>query len=197
LQEPGYCLVAFFAGLVRLDLQIIGLGFFCGHSVIIFGYPKKSKMKKLFPSLFFLLLFSPFSVKAQNQNQQYDSTLSKKLNADPYGMKQYVLVLLKTGEAKITDKGKRDSIFNGHMHNIGRLASEGKLVLAGPFDKNDKKYEGIFVLNTDDLNLANAWIQTDPAVQAKLLDADLYNWYSSAALQQVPSIHEKIWKSRF
>jgi uncharacterized protein YciI len=154
-------------------------------------------MKMVFSIRLLTLLFSAISVCAQNQNQQYDSTLSKKLNADPYGMKQYILVILKTGESKIVDKGKRDSIFNGHMHNIGRLASEGKLVLAGPFDKNDKKYEGIFVLNTDDLNLAKTWILTGPAVQAKLLDADLFNWYSSAALQQIPSIHEKLWKSRF
>jgi uncharacterized protein YciI len=154
-------------------------------------------MKIVFVFLLFALLISAMPVGAQDQNHQYDSTLSKKLNADPYGMKQYILVLLKTGEAKITDKGKRDSIFVGHMHNIGRLASEGKLVLAGPFDQNDKKYEGIFVLNTDDLNLAKVWILTDPAVQAKLLDADLFSWYASAALQQIPSIHDKIWKSRF
>ena len=42
----------------------------------------------------------------RSTNKEYDSVLAKKLNADPYGMKKYYLVLLKTGPANITDKAE-------------------------------------------------------------------------------------------
>jgi uncharacterized protein YciI len=130
-------------------------------------------------------------------NSNYDSVLAKKLNSDDYGMKQYVLVILKTGTANITDRKALDSIFNGHMANIKRLASENKLVLAGPIGDNDKKYEGIFVFNTGDINEAKQWLSTDPAIQSKDLDAEVYAWYGSAALQEIPRIHQSIQKVSF
>ena len=100
-------------------------------------------------ALIAVLLFANTNTNAQSTNNNYDSVLAKKLNADAYGMKKYYLVLLKTGPANITDKIKRDSIFTGHMKNIQWLASQNKLVVAGPFGKNDNNYEGIFILNTD------------------------------------------------
>ena len=92
-----------------------------------------------------VILFSLLILSTQlcAQSAAYDSALAKKLNADDYGMKQYVLVLLKTGPSNITDKQALDSIFRGHMANIKRLAAENKLVLAGPTGENDKNYKGI------------------------------------------------------
>ena len=145
-----------------------------------------------------LLAFSLSSGSADAQaNKNYDSVLAKKLNEDDYGMKQYVLVLLKTGPSPATDEKTRDSIFHGHMANIKRLAFENKLVVAGPMGDNDKHYEGIFVFNTASIDEARQWLNTDPAIQSKDLDAELYLWYCSAALQQVGPIHEKIMKKSF
>lgn len=63
-------------------------------------------------------------------------------------MKSYVLVILKTGPNDATVKGKeREEIFAGHMANIGRLAEEGKLAVAGPFGTNEKGFRGLFILN--------------------------------------------------
>jgi len=136
-------------------------------------------------------------VKAQTSNK-YDSVLAKKLNADPYGMKRYVLVMLKTGPAsKTATKALQDSIFKGHMKNIQQLSAEGKLVMAGPLSENDKNYEGVFVFNSQSLDDTRKLLQTDPAVKSKLLDADLFVWYSSAAIMEIPGIHEKIQKMSF
>jgi len=144
-----------------------------------------------------LLTFVCFCNKANAQNEMYDSALARKLNADEYGMKYYVLVMLKKGSLQLTDTNKRDSIFRGHMNNIQRLASENKLVLAGPMDENDKNYEGIFVFNTGNLDEARQWLSTDPAFQAKALDAELYAWYGPAALQEIISIDKKLHKKHF
>jgi len=134
---------------------------------------------------------------AQSPNPDYDSTLAKKLGADGYGMKNYVLVILKTGSNKTTDKSFIDSCFGGHMKNINRLVDMGKLVVAGPLGKNDKTYRGIFILNVADTTEAAALLQTDPSIHSKLLDAELYNWYGSAALPQYLDDAKKTGKVKF
>lgn len=125
---------------------------------------------------------------------KYDAALATKLGADDYGMKSYVFVILKTGTNKVTDKALRDSLFRGHMDNIGRLAKEGKLVVAGPMGKNDKQYRGIFILNAKNIAEAQAMLETDPAVKEKVFEAELYEWYGSAALPEYLPYHERIEK---
>ncbi|MBG9374925.1 hypothetical protein I5907_01660 [Panacibacter sp. DH6] len=149
-------------------------------------------MKRLIILLTCLLYLA--NTNAQSTNPLYDSSLAKSLGADEYGMKMYVLVMLKTGPATIDNKATVDSLFGGHMQNIGRLAKENKLVVAGPLAKNNKNYRGIFILNVDTIEKAKALIDTDPAVHAGLLDADLFGWYGSAALPVYLKTHEKIEK---
>lgn len=145
-----------------------------------------------------IILFTFFgaSALAQTENPKYDETLAKSLGGDDYGMKQYVLVILKTGSNTTADKETTNRLFAGHMENIGRLAKEGKLVVAGPLGKNDKTYRGIFIFNVKTIAEAQQLLETDPAVKEKLLDAELYNWYGSAALPEYLKTHEKIEKKK-
>jgi uncharacterized protein YciI len=127
----------------------------------------------------------------------YDAELAKKLGGDENGMKSYVFVILKTGPNDSTVKGKeRDDIFAGHMANIGRLADEGKLAVAGPFGKNDKGYRGLFVFNVETVEEAQKLVQTDPAVKAGIFVAEMTPWYASASLTATPEIHKKISKPK-
>jgi len=153
-------------------------------------------MKKLI-TLFAVLLFAQVQLNAQSTNQEYDSVLAKKLNADSYGMKKYYFVMLKKGPSGITDSARLDSIFRGHMKNIQLLASQNKLVVAGPLGENDKAYEGIFILNTDSKTEAEKMLEADTAIKLKLLTAEYYLLYSSAALQQTFELHKKIEKTHF
>lgn len=146
--------------------------------------------------LFLLLLAFGSLAQAQTQNPAFDQQLADSLGADAYGMKSYVLVMLKTGTNKTEDKELISSLFRGHMENIGRLASQGKLVVAGPMGKNDKSYRGIFILDVASLEEAEALLATDPAVKEKLLEAELYNWYGSAALPVYLPTHSKIEKTK-
>lgn len=152
-------------------------------------------MKKFFTT-FGLLLFVLF-VTAQNENPKYNKALADSLGADQYGMKMYTLVMLKTGTNDLPDKAKRDSLFRGHMTNIGRLADQGKLIVAGPLKKNDKSYEGIFILNVQTDAEAMKLLGTDPAINAKLLDVELFQWYGSAALPLYLSYHDNVKKIDF
>jgi uncharacterized protein YciI len=129
-----------------------------------------------------MVCLNSLAVHAQSGNPDYNKALADSLGADEYGMKMYVLVLLKSGPVKINDKARSDSIFGGHLKNIRRLATEGKLVVAGPLEDNKKGYRGIFILNVKTTEEAGQLLKTDPAIQAKLLDPELYGWYGSAAL---------------
>ncbi|MBI2280070.1 MAG: hypothetical protein HYU68_05210 [Bacteroidetes bacterium] len=144
-------------------------------------------------SLFLLLLLN-LTALTQNNNPNYDADLAKKLGADDYGMKKYILVILKTGINTTTDKVVTDSLFRGHLDNIGRLVELNKLIVAGPLGKNDLTYRGIFILNVTTFEEANELLETDPAIKEKLLTPELFNWYGSAALPEYLKASDKVWK---
>jgi ketosteroid isomerase-like protein/uncharacterized protein YciI len=123
----------------------------------------------------------------------YDSVLAKKLGADDYGMKRFVLVMLKTGPAQISEKARVDSLFAGHMANMGRLAEAGKLVMAGPIGRKEK-YRGLFVFEVTDMEEAKTLTATDPAIQAGLLEPEFMPFYGSAALKMLNEWHERVQK---
>lgn len=144
--------------------------------------------------LFFSSLVITISAAGQVENVNYDSALAKKLGADEYGMKRYVLVILKTDTNTTSDKEEKQRHFAGHMQNINRLAEMGKLIVAGPLGKNYKTYRGIFILDVTTFEEANELLQMDPAIQENLLEPELYNWYGSAALPEYLEASDKIWK---
>jgi uncharacterized protein YciI len=162
--------------------------------VLYFYSFKRIKMKGTIIAL--LLSVIAMAAIAQSDNPKYDKALAESLGGDDYGMKPYVLVMLKTGSNTTTDKKVIDSLFASHMANIQRLADEEKLVVAGPLKKNDRSYRGIFIFNVKTIEDANALLVTDPAIKAKLLDAELYQWYGSAALPVYLQTHEKIEKKK-
>ena len=132
---------------------------------------------------------------AARANTGYDGALASRLGADERGMKMYVLVILRTGPTTVPEAVSSE-LFRGHMANIQRLANEGKLVVAGPFEDNPSHYEGIFVFNVATIDEAKALLATDPAVARGALAYEAYGWYGSAAMQEIPALHARIDKTR-
>jgi uncharacterized protein YciI len=157
-------------------------------------------MKNSITLLFAFVFLSCASTALQTQppvtgKTAYDAELAKKLGADERGMKMYVMCILKTGPKDAEFKGKeRDDIFAGHFANIGRLADEGKLAVAGPFGKNDKTFRGLYIFNVPTIEEAEKLVVLDPAVKAGVFVPDMTLWYGSAALMSTNEIHKKIQK---
>ncbi len=149
-------------------------------------------MKKLY--ILFVILFGISTSFAQDLNPKYDAELAKKLNADDYGMKQYVFVILKTGTNTTTDKEFTSECFTSHMANINKLVEEKKLIVAGPMFKNEDNIRGIFILDVKTFEEANLLLENDKAIKEEILKAELYNWYGSAALSEYLETSDKIWK---
>src|SRR5215469_4334917 len=122
----------------------------------------------------------------------FDEELARKLGADDYGMKKYVMAFLKAGPTKVSGE-EAEKLQNDHLKNIIRLADEGKLAVAGPFlDHGDVR--GIFIFNVETVEEARKLTESDPAVQRGTLQFELRPWYGSAALMEISQIHKTIEK---
>ena len=155
--------------------------------------------KIAFAALCAMLLVLSLTARAQGAAEApkaaYDAELGRSLGADDNGMRRYVLVVLKTGPNKVAAGPQRDEMFTGHFANMNRLAAEGKLVLAGPFDGVDG-WRGLFIFAVSEIAEAQALVATDPVVIQGEMVAEYHAYYGSAALMLVRDAHERISKKR-
>lgn len=63
-----------------------------------------------------------------------------------------------------------DRIMKGHMENIERMAKEGKLIAAGPFDGGG----GIFIFKAKTDEEVMEWVKNDPGIQANRWKLELF-----------------------
>ena len=82
------------------------------------------------------------------------------------------------------------------MNNIQRMANEGKLCVAGPFLEKGE-IRGIYIFNVTTIEEARKLTETDPLIKSGGLIMELHQWYGSAALQQINTIHSTITKTSF
>ena len=122
----------------------------------------------------------------------YDAALVQRLGADERGMRQYVLVVLKTGPTPVPKGEKRDAMFKGHFANMERLSKQGKLALAGPFEQNADGWRGLFVFAVSSVEEAKALTATDPVIVNGEMVAEYHPWYGSAAVMLVPETHARL-----
>lgn len=144
-------------------------------------------------SLLLLMLLS--SVISAQTDPAFGSELARKLGADERGMKMYVLVLLKSGPNNEPDSIKRAEMFKGHFSNMNKMAEEKKLVVAGPLDRNEQSYRGIFILDVPDFDEARKLLEKDPTIKEKIFEPEYYNWYGSAALPEYLDADRKLRES--
>ena len=123
---------------------------------------------------------------------KFDTALAKQVGADARGMRSYVLVILKTGPTPVAKGEKRDAMFAGHFANMERLAKEGKLVLAGPFEKNADGWRGLFLFSVATVEEARALTATDPVIVNGEMVAEFHPWYGSAAAMLLPGLHKQV-----
>jgi uncharacterized protein YciI len=147
-------------------------------------------------ALCFHLEFAMAQAAATNTTTAFDADMAKATGADERGMRSYVLVVLKTGPKTMPAGPERDEMFKGHFANINRLAAQGKLALAGPFDGVDG-WRGLFIFAVPDIDEAKRLTATDPVISSGEMVAEYHKFYGSAALMLVGDAHKKIIKKSF
>ena len=107
------------------------------------------------------------------------SSPSPKASGTPMEFDSFIVVLLvRPPNAPELPKAELEKLGEGHMATIGRLADEGKLLKAGPFeDFSGRNVRGMFILKTASVNEAREWVATDPLVKAGRLVPEFLKWF--------------------
>jgi uncharacterized protein YciI len=131
-------------------------------------------MKKLF---FLFAVIVSFVALARNRSSI--SFIKTNIDSTPvYEMKQYWLVLLFRGQQRSQDSISAAKIQQAHMNNIERLASEGKIIMAGPMgDKGDLR--GIFIMDGKDSTEIASHIKVDSAIVTGRLRFEIHPWWTA------------------
>ena len=97
-------------------------------------------------------------------------------------MTTYVLGILRKGPH--WGEGTADErklVQEAHLANIRKMASIGKLIVAGPID--DTNLRGIFIFGISSVDEAKALVKDDPAIASERLVVDFYPWYAAVGLK--------------
>jgi uncharacterized protein YciI len=100
-----------------------------------------------------------------------------------YEMKQYWLTFLYSGPNRNQDSITAVRIQAAHMANIGRLASEGKIIMAGPMGY-DKDLRGIFIMDAKDSAEAASYVKTHSAIITGRLRFEVHPWWTAKGTYQ-------------
>src|SRR5690349_15542430 len=92
----------------------------------------------------------------------------------------YLVFLRRDPQRKTLSKEEGERIQAAHMANIGRMAKEGILVAAGPFEDEKPTISGIFVFKTDSLEAAKRIAGEDPTVVEHRNSVEVHAWHAPA-----------------
>jgi uncharacterized protein YciI len=95
----------------------------------------------------------------------------------------FVFLNTKSDKAQLPEEEVK-KIMDGHMANIKRLATEGKLIAAGPFEGGG----GIFIFKSTSMEQVREWLKTDPGIQANRWNLEVLPYYPK--LGSVCSLNE-------
>ena len=105
-------------------------------------------------------------------------------------IRRYWFVLLTKGEQRSQDSVTAANIQAGHMQNIKKLYSDGKIKVAGPFGKDDSQiastWQGLFIFDCDTREEVERLLQTDPAIAAGRLAYEIKPWFTAPIGSFVP-----------
>ena len=110
-------------------------------------------------------------------------------------IRKYWFVMLLKGNNRSQDSATAAKIQEGHMANINKLYSEGKLKVAGPFG-DDGNWRGIFIFDASAEGCKTKaemekLLKTDPAVSSGRLAYNIRPWWTAPTESFKPGVPVK------
>ncbi len=130
-------------------------------------------------------LFLALAVTVCGQAQTAPKPAAANAESKPpqFDLEQYQFALLKRGSQWTAEQTPAvEKLMAGHMANIQKMSSLGKLMAAGPFGKNEFGLAGIFIFKAASMDEAKALAAEDPAIKAGRLALDFYVWHGPKGL---------------
>jgi len=128
-------------------------------------------MKTLIISFFALI----FSVAATAQDQREFSYTE---GDTTYTMKRYVFMLLNSGETKSKTEEEAAKYQELHMAHMSKMAEEGKLIVAGPFEEGGE-HRGLLIFDVETIDEALKLEGEDPMVKTDRLRMETFYWWGA------------------
>ncbi len=102
---------------------------------------------------------------------------------------KYQLILLRAvPDARKLTKEENEKLMEGHLGHFRTLASQGKLVVAGPFgDQDDKTLQGLCLYHVGSVAEARALAEQDIAVTMGQLRVEAMTWYTEKGALAFPA----------
>lgn len=107
----------------------------------------------------------------------------KSATPDPPSMCQYFVALLYSGPSRDADDAEVQQIQAAHRSRIRELIASGEMVVAGPFDGGELR--GMFIYDVASMEQAEALAESDPAIQAGRLRAEIHAWWGPTSLRDL------------
>ncbi len=100
-------------------------------------------------------------------------------SAAPTEFDSFIVVLLvRPPEPAAVRDGRARSAPGKASREYSSFGGGGKIFKAGPFeDYSGRNVRGMFILKTDSLEEARAWVATDPLIKTGRLKAEYLKWY--------------------
>jgi uncharacterized protein len=101
---------------------------------------------------------------------------------------QHQVILLVRGAKWTPEKtAETEKIQAAHLEHLTKMAQEGKLVVAGPFDKqSDETLRGMCIYKVETIEEAIKLASDDPAVKAGRLKIVSMNWWTEKGYLAFP-----------
>ncbi len=119
-----------------------------------------------------MLLFS-LAVSAQEQRE-----FSYTEGDTTYTMKRYVFMLLNSGETKSKTEEEAAKFQELHLAHLSKMAEEGKLIVAGPFDGGGD-HRGLLIFDVETVEEALKLEGEDPMVKTDRLRMEAFYWWGA------------------
>lgn len=128
-------------------------------------------MKKLL--IAFVMMVFAGALHAQDQRE-----FSYTEGDTTYTMKRYVFMLLNSGETKSKTQEEAAKYQEMHLAHLSKLAEDGKLMVAGPFDGGGE-HRGLLIFDVETVEEALKLEGEDPMIKTDRLRMEAFYWWGA------------------